>query len=1734
MNELNQESKEDDIVYTDEPIEELNLERNFNKIHLDSDSKILTNYPEQRVLEIKTDNDKNKNSMTERGFKLIQVEGDGNCGFYSILATLGIDMKYHGNLRKLITDAMSNDEEILNGLAINDTDNKDIQIKTYINSMRKNGVWMSFSELVMFYKLTKFNIIIEVAKKTKGKTTYSYKYIPESDIMFSSGYICLQLETSREDLQGHFNALIEAIPDENNRRKINEISNRLNMVFKEMELNPSVNYTNYMLSNIEPVGFLYSRFRTVDNKANGNCMFASLALAMGMDESLGIDVKDLILEITQGNENSNDTENNNTGYNSSHLQTFAEYFECKLVVFLFEKGITDYYSRLEFYGNSYEFSIYLVISWTGESWHCKTATPRNKEFYGNYQLYERACIRLKNEIILRSSSKDKNCKAEEQINGTSQNKKSNVNNTKEAKVKNIEDFFAISDCQEKNSNNDNCINDNNKVNQNENKLSQADEDRGNPEDGQKKKPRKAADKSNNKETYNFLDNIPFISRNCNNNKLLTIYNTNEKERDELMKPLIEKMKGTKSLAERSVHDKLKLISKSRGNNDLKDKTIKNIYISDNMPASDLYNKYDISGPCAKTLGPAICGGCSGLNGDKKPVYRVLNSAFTLREHAQQHVVDKVKQIPAGSMINIEVPDEYMLLKAHCGSFNKCFMMKKTDVPNNVKWAAEGKKILEYVPDYITIEGWNMMKSAGEDNLALINSHLIKEHPDILILNEPGRLMNKRINSDYKCHGEDAYTKIISHKSIKLKPKLPHWNDEYNKLYEVISDRGSFLVFGVYIRPDECKRNRIIELINRLKNLTNMYDNPQIILFGDLNINKTELFSKYGEIIKSLNGTIQYSKIPHSFTRFKTNKGIPSASYIDYFINFNIPCYSFTVEKPIGRSDHMMLKSCYLTSELKNHTSRKKELVFNMGKINENAEEILNGFTKAISSNNPTQNLSLYVDKLKTIYKYHVKKIKDNFTLPPKLEDIISNHKYGCFKELAKLAKQIKKEAYESFLVVMNKLKLDGFMKEFFMKLRFYSEINKKVDILRDLEIEGTITDDKDKIDKELIKKFKTLFHDNGFKMKYQINNPPLKNEIITFTEGNITDAIKALKWQKATSWDLIPGKIFNLIQKKKKNFKHEYENIITNLTNTLNEMVYDYEKFPCWLTRGRLICLNKDASKHGNLDNVRGLAVNSSILKLLEIMLLKIINKTVYENKLIHRAQIGFMKGLGCEVNLMRLRQRVEEVKKLNERSYVIFIDLKNAYDSVPHNILFERLERATIHPGVIRILKMIYSNAMLQPNLSDDAIRINRGVLQGYITSPILFNLFLNELIVILSQNSFEVLAYADDIAVICKNEKELDNVISIIESWTSTNKLLLNKKKSAIMTIGKRKNKWVKYRGFPIVNQYRYLGILINYDMNPIGSIEEVLKKLKVYISRNKWLIKKYFRAKTLIEIAECFQHSRLTYGACVFLPDKKIIRKIKDSCNYFYMSTLGMRDELDEDTINLIFARGRFENMLMVRLSRVLRKYENQFGSFPSTYTNIKEEYDNWLGTNSNKYNSDELHHITMLKSLKEIGTNKNLIINNDFIINNKRWWRTNFEGKDIEMVRFLSEYGWFNHSYNRRCIKCKTGAILTRKHIVDECPIYENWRKNTIRRLRQGGFRISKKTNLEETLMNIFIKNDRNKMSMKNRKKLMISIVSDLYSRDKKGEKFKKRYKRFYKSYIFKRNRRKLRKSRVNFF
>ena len=51
-----------------------------------------------------------------------------------------------------------------------------------------------------------------------------------------------------------------------------------------------------------------------------------------------------------------------------------------------------------------------------------------------------------------------------------------------------------------------------------------------------------------------------------------------------------------------------------------------------------------------------------------------------------------------------------------------------------------------------------------------------------------------------------------------------------------------------------------------------------------------------------------------------------------------------------------------------------------------------------------------------------------------------------------------------------------------------------------------------------------------------------------------------------------------------------------------------------FITTARLVCINKDASKLGDINNIRGIAVNSIIIKLIENILHKDLKKEINQN----------------------------------------------------------------------------------------------------------------------------------------------------------------------------------------------------------------------------------------------------------------------------------------------------------------------------------------------------------------------------------------------------------------------------------------------------------------------------------------------------------------------------------------
>ena len=87
---------------------------------------------------------------------------------------------------------------------------------------------------------------------------------------------------------------------------------------------------------------------------------------------------------------------------------------------------------------------------------------------------------------------------------------------------------------------------------------------------------------------------------------------------------------------------------------------------------------------------------------------------------------------------------------------------------------------------------------------------------------------------------------------------------------------------------------------------------------------------------------------------------------------------------------------------------------------------------------------------------------------------------------------------------------------------------------------------------------------------------------------------------------------------------------------------------------------------------------------------------------------------------------------------------------------------------------------------------------------------IYINDLIIKLNENSYEVLAYVDDLSIIVEGRNSLNNIFDILDKLSIENGMKINKLKSGIMLIkGIENDEYI--RDYPVIKEYKYLGILI-----------------------------------------------------------------------------------------------------------------------------------------------------------------------------------------------------------------------------------------------------------------------------------------------------------------------------------
>ena len=135
---------------------------------------------------------------------------------------------------------------------------------------------------------------------------------------------------------------------------------------------------------------------------------------------------------------------------------------------------------------------------------------------------------------------------------------------------------------------------------------------------------------------------------------------------------------------------------------------------------------------------------------------------------------------------------------------------------------------------------------------------------------------------------------------------------------------------------------------------------------------------------------------------------------------------------------------------------------------------------------------------------------------------------------------------------------------------------------------------------------------------------------------------------------------------------------------------------------------------------------------------------------------------------------------------YVLYLDFRKAFDSVPHQKLIQKIQKFGIGGNFLKIIASYLTGRKQYVKIKNEkspTVKVTSGVPQGSILGPLLFILFINDLpAAVKNCTSF---GYADDFKITTSDLNNLQEDIHAIEDWCNDNKMTLNEDKCYLLPV-------------------------------------------------------------------------------------------------------------------------------------------------------------------------------------------------------------------------------------------------------------------------------------------------------------------------------------------------------------
>lgn len=790
---------------------------------------------------------------------------------------------------------------------------------------------------------------------------------------------------------------------------------------------------------------------------------------------------------------------------------------------------------------------------------------------------------------------------------------------------------------------------------------------------------------------------------------------------------------------------------------------------------------------------------------------------------------------------------------------------------------------------------------------IIALHLLKEfldklHVDLILIQEPqvDLRKGKRIFPEFNIFTNNNNTVILVRSNLIVSHSFLDYKDNVGIIIK-LNENEKVGIISTYIHPvSGLGYDELEPLINNILSYTNSWilagdTNAHSPLWGPANTIRDFLAYKLEDLFEKFNLSIAPPPLHPTFIgptggRTFIDTLVFSQNFLPYKLKFDINC-SFD-----WGQDHRGLLSYFIPKK----PMIKLNKTFNFK--NADYESISNfispnTFVWVSKFNNCKDGDEL--DNLITDLSDYYKNAIELFT--PKIK-ISSYSKDWWSKELSDLRKEylkcfkiyrlcrrkvdydnlvLSKKKYKKMIRKNKHLSWLKFCKEndtlsIWNKLKKFTK-NYNINIPNLVYDNKLITSDKQKAEVLTLNMFPKKLKASSFQLlevfyDIKLNNLKGKNTNLEFCDLNdIEYIIKSLKSSKASGLDGLPALFF-------KNCSKEVKHVVKAIINSSIRLHH----FPSPFKIAKVVCLPKINPPPDNPVLYRPISLLSILGKQIESFMTKKIVYFLESNNLLSDFQMGFRRQRSSVKALWNFYIDVE--RNLNNKipTLAISLDISKAYDNIWIKGLLIKMCNMKFPYYIICFIKSFLLNRKTSCSVNKNDCFINSldfGLPQGSPLSPILFLIYINDLIDLISP-IVKIQAFADDLIIWIGNKDnkkrtfKMQYALNLINRYSELWRIKFNNDKCCSILFWRRRN--INYTDLFLnciklnrVHEMKYLGVKFTSSLTWLNHIQGKINDCNILLNKIRFICHRTmgFHPIYLDRIIRACILPKMFYASCIW---------------------------------------------------------------------------------------------------------------------------------------------------------------------------------------------------------------------------------------------------------------------------